>query len=113
MNEMAMASALRHVIKGLTEIVSLLEGDVPGAARTNRRIALMRRFDVPASEGLDREEASHAFKENGYQPRSFGGWVRRGLIARDGDRRYLTARGREVLAELSAREPGVTSAQEG
>src|SRR6266568_1046799 len=72
--------------------------------RTARRIALMRRFDVPPEKGLDREEASKAFRENGYKPRSFGGWVRRGLIERDGDRRYLSARGRDVLAELSARE---------
>jgi hypothetical protein len=38
----------------------------------------MKRFNVPPSEGLDREEASQAFTENGYNPRSFGGWVRRG-----------------------------------
>ena len=64
----------------------------------------MKCFDVPASQGLDREQASKAFRENGYKPRSFGGWVRRGLIERDGDRRYLTPRGRDVLADLSARQ---------
>ena len=43
-----------------------------------------------------------AFSQNGYNPRSFGGWVRRGLIKRDDDRRYLTGKGRALLAELSA-----------
>ncbi len=104
MDEKALVAALRQIAKGLTEAAAVLDGDVPGMERTARRIALMRRFDVPPEKGLDREEASKAFRENGYKPRSFGGWVRRGLIERDGDRRYLSARGRDVLAELSARE---------
>jgi hypothetical protein len=97
-----MAVALRQVAKGLTEMASVLDGDVPGMERTTRRIALMKRFDVPANQGLDREQASKVFKENGYNPRSFGGWVRRGLITRVGDRRYLTDKGRTLLGELSA-----------
>jgi hypothetical protein len=40
-----------------------------------------------------------AFSENGYDPRSFGGWVRRGWIARDGDRRYLTDQGRQWVEQ--------------
>jgi hypothetical protein len=65
----------------------------------------MKRFDVPAGEGLDREQASRAFTENGYNPRSFGGWVRRGWITRDGDRRYLTGKGRQWVAD---QESGAT-----
>jgi hypothetical protein len=99
MNERMMAAALRQVIAGLTEAVAVLEGEVPGPERDHRRLELMKRFDVPASEGLSREEASQAFKECGYLPRSFGGWVRRGWITRDGDRRYLTDRGRAWIAE--------------
>jgi hypothetical protein len=102
MDEKAMAVALRQVAKGLTEMASVLDGDVPGMERTARRIALMECFDVPADQGLDREQASKAFRENGYNPRSFGGWIRRGLIERDGDRRFLTPKGRELLTELSA-----------
>lgn len=102
MDEKALAVALRHVAKGLTEMAAVLDGDVPGADRTHRRVELMRRFDVPPERGLDREEASAAFSQNGYNPRSFGGWVRRGLIQRDDDRRYLTGKGRALLAELSA-----------
>jgi hypothetical protein len=108
MDEKALAAALRQIAKGLTEAASVLDGDVPGMERTTRRIALMRCFDVPADQGLDREQASKAFKENGYNPRSFGGWVRRGLIERDGDRRYLTPQGRSLLAELSTREQQAT-----
>jgi hypothetical protein len=108
MDEKALAAALRQIAKGLTEAAAVLDGDVPGMERTARRIALMRCFDVPPAEGLDREEASKAFRENGYKPRSFGGWVRRGLIERDGDRRYLTPKGRSLLADLSAREQQAT-----
>jgi hypothetical protein len=104
MDEKALAAALRQIAKGLTEAAAVLDGDIPGMERTARRVALLQRFDVPPEKGLDREEASKAFRENGYLPRSFGGWVRRGLIVRDGDRRYLSATGRELLADLSARE---------
>jgi hypothetical protein len=102
MDEKAMAVALRQVAKGLAEMASVLDGDVPGMERTARRITLMKCFDVPASQGLDREQASKAFKENGYNPRSFGGWVRRGLITRVDDRRYLTPKGHDLLTQLSA-----------
>jgi hypothetical protein len=102
MDEKAMAVALRQVAKGLTEMAAVLDGDVPGKDREARRIALMKCFDVPPSQGLDREQASKAFRENGYNPQSFGGWVRRGLIDRDDDRRYLTRKGHELLAALTA-----------
>ena len=65
-------------------------------------LAAMRRFDVPAAEGLSREEASRAISEQGCSPRLFGGWVKRGLIARDGDRRYLTDKGRQWIADQEA-----------
>jgi AcrR family transcriptional regulator len=44
MDERAMAAACRQVIKGLSEVVALLDGNVPGDDRTARRIALMQRF---------------------------------------------------------------------
>ena len=47
MDEKALAVALRQVVKGLTEMAAVLDGDVPGADRTHRRVALMRSFDVP------------------------------------------------------------------
>jgi hypothetical protein len=77
-----------------------VEEDLPGVENLERRLAVMRRFNVPADQGLDRAQASQAFLENGYNPRSFGGWVRRGWIDRDGDRRYLTDKGRQWIAEL-------------
>jgi hypothetical protein len=75
------------------------EGQLPGDEDPERLLAAMRRFAVPAHQGLNREQASQAFTENGYDPRSFGGWVRRGWIARDGDRRYLTEKGRQWVEE--------------
>ena len=80
-----------------------LAADLHGTESLERRLAVMRRFNVDPSEGLDREEASQAFTENGYNPRSFGGWVRRGWIARDGDRRYLTDKGRQWIVEQENR----------
>jgi CHAT domain len=80
-----------------------LAADLHGTESRNRRLAVMRRFNVPPSEGLDREEASQAFTDNGYNPRSFGGWVRRGWITRDGDRRYLTDKGRQWITEQENR----------
>lgn len=99
-----MAAACRKMIGALREIVAVLEGNVPGQDLTNRRVEALRRFDVPAAEGLNREQASRAFKESGYEPRSFGGWVRRGYIAHDKntDRRYLTDKGKALLTELTA-----------
>jgi hypothetical protein len=58
----------------------------------------MRRFDVPPEQGLTREEASAAFRENGLDPRSSGFWAMHGWITRDSDRRYMTAKGKEWLA---------------
>src|ERR1022692_410021 len=88
-----------------SSVSSAPEGEPPGAGDTGRRLAVMKRFDVPAGKGLDREQASRAFTENGYNPRSFGGWVRRGWITRDGDRRYLTGKGRQWVAD---QESGAT-----
>jgi hypothetical protein len=82
-----------------------LESQLPGGEDPARLLAAMRRFNVPAQQGLNREQASRAFSENGYDPRSFGGWVRRGWIARDGDRRYLTDQGRQWV---EAQETGGT-----
>jgi len=67
-----------------------------------RWVAAMRRFDVPPGQGLTRQEASAAFRENGLDPRSSGSWARHGWITREGDRRYITAKGKEWLAEHDA-----------
>jgi hypothetical protein len=101
-NEKALAASYRTLSRAFADAARILDGDVPGAKRTASRIALMKRFDVPAEQGLDREQASLAFRECGYEPRSFGGWVRRGWITRDGDRRYLTDKGRAWIAEQEA-----------
>jgi hypothetical protein len=60
-----------------------------------RQAATLREFDVPPEQGLSRAQASAAFKKHGLDPRAFGFWVRGGYLAREGDRRWLTAKGRE------------------
>jgi hypothetical protein len=72
------------------------------AEDAERLLAVMRSFDVPADHGLDRNEASRICRDHGYSPRSFGGWVAHGWIARDGDRRYLTDKGRRLVADQEA-----------
>jgi hypothetical protein len=67
-----------------------------------RWVAAMRRFDVPPGQGLTREEASAAFRENGLDPRSSGSWAMHGYIARDGDRRYITTKGKKWLVRHDA-----------
>jgi hypothetical protein len=74
----------------------------PAAEDAERLLAVMRRFDVPADQGLDRNEASRACRDHGFSPRSFGGWVAHGWIARDVDRRYLTDKGRQLIADHQA-----------
>jgi hypothetical protein len=103
MDEKAMAVALRAVSRGLADLAAVLDGNSPNQDQGHRRLELMKRFDVPPSEGLTRAQASQALSENGYSPRSFGGWVRRGWIVREGDRRYLTEKGREFIAAQAAK----------
>lgn len=67
-----------------------------------RWVEAMRRFDVPPERGLSRQEASAAFRENGLDPRSAGSWAMHGYIARDGNRRYITPKGKEWLARHGA-----------
>ena len=55
-----------------------------------------------AERGLTRVEASAAFRENGLDPRSSGSWAMHGYITRAGDRRYITAKGKEWLARHDA-----------
>src|SRR5690349_12991443 len=42
------------------------EDDSPGLRDPAVMLAMLRRFDVPASEGLSQEQASQAFSDNGY-----------------------------------------------
>lgn len=70
-----------------------------------RWAAAMRRFDVPPEQCLTRQEASAAFRQTGLDPRTSGSWAMHGWITRDGDRRYLTAKGKEWLARHDAAQP--------
>jgi hypothetical protein len=99
----AVAAAVRQLSRDLADLATLLDGNVPGDSDlTARQIATLMDFDVPESEGLNRAQASRAFKEHGLNPRSFGSWVQGGYLARIGDRRFLTDKGRGWIARKGA-----------
>jgi hypothetical protein len=95
MQDTAIAAALRRIASGFADLATALENSIPGGDEDSRKAAALRRFDVPPERGLSRAGASAALRENGLSPRLFGFWVRAGLVAREGDRRWLTSQGRE------------------
>jgi hypothetical protein len=99
MNETEMAAALRKIAGGLADLAGALEdsGD-----EDSRKAAALARFDVPPEDGLSRAQASAALRENGLSPRLAGFLSRDGLITREGDRRWLTDRGREWVSQHQA-----------
>jgi CHAT domain/TIR domain len=78
-----------------------LEGEA-GISKLQREIAAMNEFDVPADKGLTRVQASEALKRHGINPKAFGSWVRHGWVIRNGDRRYLSPKGRQWLTDHQA-----------
>jgi hypothetical protein len=97
----ALSSALRLVSKGFAEAAAALE-DNRADDKLSREIAAMKELDVPARDGLTRAQASEAFKRHGIDPRAFGSWVRHGWVIREGDRRYLSPKGRQWLRDQEA-----------
>ncbi len=75
---------------------------------TARTFALSRegqvtdRYTKAIEDGLTRAQASAALRENGLSPRLAGFLSRDGLITREGDRRWLTDRGREWVSQHQA-----------
>lgn len=102
MNEVEAAAALRKIAGGLADLARALEDSDD---EDSRKAAALARFKVPPENGLSRAQASTALRENGLSPRLFGFWVRAGLVAREGDRRWLTEKGREWLAASDAARP--------
>jgi hypothetical protein len=84
-----------------TAEVTELSGDEQ-PTRIEREIAVCKRFDVPPEKGLNREEASRAFSDNGINPRACGSWVKHGWIIREGDRRWLSDKGRVWIRDQTA-----------
>ena len=72
-------------------------GDAPGRKQEwiARQVATLHEFPMSPEQGLSRAQASAAFKKHGLNPRAFGSWVNSGYLAREGDRRWLTSKGRE------------------
>jgi hypothetical protein len=104
--EQGFASASEHFGKYLAQFVAddrrKRDDENLPPNQMARWMAAMRRFDVPPEQGLNREQASAAFRENGLDPRSSGSWAMHGWIGRQGDRRYITLKGKEWLARHDA-----------
>jgi hypothetical protein len=104
--EQGFASAAEHFGQYLAQLAAddrrKREDEALPPDQVARWVAAMRCFDVPPERGLTREEAAAAFRENGLDPRSSGSWAMHGWITRDGDRRYITAKGRKWLAQHNA-----------
>ena len=96
--DLALASGLRQIIRGLTMIAEALEGD---GDEVSRKAETFRRFDVRPAHGLSQAAASLACRENMISPKAVGAWISQGLVAREDDRRWLTDKGREWLAARS------------
>ncbi len=103
MNETEMAAALRRIAGGLADLAGALEDS--GGDQDSRKAAALARFGVAPEDGLTRAQASAALRENGLSPRLFGFWVRTGLVAREDDRRWLTAKGQEWVSQHQAAAP--------
>ena len=92
--------ALKRIRNGFNDLVIALEYEGTPSAVKDEAGALQC-FDVPAQQGLSREEASRVMLAHGYGSGSrFATFVRQGWATRDGDRRYLTDKGRRHLALL-------------
>jgi TIR domain len=93
----ALTEAARKEAVDTAEVTELAGNDQP--TRIEREVAVCKRFDVPPEKGLNREEASRAFSDNGISPRACGSWTQHGWIIREGDRRWLSDKGREWIRD--------------
>ena len=100
MNQPEMAAALRKIAAGLADLAKVL--DDSGGDEDIRRAAALARFDVPPEHGLSQAQASAALRENGLSPHLSATWAATRLIAREGDRRWLTDLGQERLSQYRA-----------
>lgn len=94
-----LAASLRQAAKALSDAAAIIDGNLPGADRARNIIGLLRALDVGEKNGFNRADASRLCRENGINPRAFGGLVSRGLIVRKGDKRFTSAAGRAWLHE--------------
>jgi hypothetical protein len=101
METAALAAALRLISRGFAEAAAAIE-DGGTDDKLDHEIAAMKEFDVPVDQGLTRAQASEALRQNGIDPRAFGSWVRHGWVIREGDKRYLSPKGRQWLKDQEA-----------
>jgi TIR domain len=98
-----LVTVIERVLAGTSGTVNTAEVTEPSGdeqlTRIEREIAVCKRFDVPPEKGLNREEASQAFSDNGINPRACGSWTQHGWIIREGDRRWLSDKGRDWIRD--------------
>jgi hypothetical protein len=103
-NSEAIAAALRQIGRGYLELADAIVGNITGSTDLDaREVAALREFPVSREHGLTRHRASAVFKKHGLEPRAIGAWVRHGYLERQGDLRWLGAKGRERLEQAERR----------
>ncbi|GAB3984708.1 hypothetical protein GCM10029978_095110 [Actinoallomurus acanthiterrae] len=91
------AAALRQISAGLAALADAISADPAEAPEESRHRSLIAEW---GTRGLTRAEASALFRRHGFSPQAAGGWARGDwLEVRDDDRRYLTERSLQWLAE--------------
>jgi hypothetical protein len=91
------AAALRQIARGFDALADSISGGPDQLPESVRTAALLREW---GDRGLTRGEASALFRRHGFAPQTAGGWTRGDWIeTRADDRRYITDRSRQWLAE--------------
>lgn len=93
---MALGEVLRRISRDFADLADLVTGNLRGSDdMTSRQMAALREFPAVPAEGLSRGESAAVFRRHGLDSRSIGVFVKLGYLRREGDRRWLTAKGRE------------------
>jgi hypothetical protein len=91
------AAAIRQIARGFDALADAISGTPDQPSESVRAAALLREW---GDHGLTRSEASTLFRRHGFAPQTAGGWTRGDWIeTRADDRRYITGRSRQWLAE--------------
>lgn len=98
------AAAIRQIAQGFEALADSISHDPAQPPRSARTAALLREW---GDRGLTRDEVSLLFRRHGFAPQTAGGWTRGEWIqTRADDRRYMTDRSRQWLAEQQDHDHG-------
>lgn len=91
------ASAIRQIARGFDALADSIARSPDQPPESARARALLSEW---GDRGLTRAETSALFRKHGFAPQTAGGWTRGDWIqARPDNRRYITERSRQWLAE--------------